>query len=384
VLQAEVLVVGAGPAGATAALNLAPTRSVILAERQPETAQRIGESVPPVVGRLLADMGLLESFLEEGHAPCYGNRSVWGGDLPAETDFLRDPDGHGWHLNRARFEAWLRQAAVARGATLLAPAAVKDVKQVERAGGRWRVLFATPTGPETVEADVLIDAGGRSASLASRLGARRRILDRLVCGWLYGRAETRGRGCGLTYIEAAENGWWYTAPLPGDRRVLAFHTDADLPSARVARDRDTLLACAHTHHELSAVLGESGFMADDESGFTAAHSALLEPCAGPSWIAAGDAALSFDPLSSQGLLNALFTGLASAETADRHLRGFRDAFDEYTQTIDGICKAYVSHLKSWYQTETRWPNSPFWRRRHAKKFATGESRQLFKVSSLLC
>jgi flavin-dependent dehydrogenase len=120
------------------------------------------------------------------------------------------------------------------------------------------------------------------------------------------------------------------------------------------------------------VLGESGFVADAESGFTAAHSALLEPCVGPAWIAAGDAALSFDPLSSQGLLNALFTGLASAETADRHLNGFRDAFDEYMQTIDGICKAYLSHLKSWYQTETRWPNSAFWRRRNAKKFATGE------------
>ena len=45
-----------------------------------------------------------------------------------------------------------------------------------------------------------------------------------------------GRGSGLTVVEAVEDGWWYTAPLPDGRRVLAFFTDADLPAARIAYD----------------------------------------------------------------------------------------------------------------------------------------------------
>src|SRR6266403_2195707 len=75
---------------------------------------------------------------------------------------------------------------------------------------------------------------GRAAPLARRLGAKRHVTDRLVCSWVHGRARSSGRGVGLTTVEAISDGWWYTAPLPEERRVLAFLTDADLPAARIA------------------------------------------------------------------------------------------------------------------------------------------------------
>ena len=73
----DVVVIGAGPAGAVAALNLAPTRHVVLVERRVDGLQRTGEALPPVARRLFADMGLLTEFLAEDHLPCYGNRSVY-------------------------------------------------------------------------------------------------------------------------------------------------------------------------------------------------------------------------------------------------------------------------------------------------------------------
>jgi 2-polyprenyl-6-methoxyphenol hydroxylase-like FAD-dependent oxidoreductase len=101
VREVEVLIIGAGPAGAVTALNLARSRRVAVVERKAEAILRIGESLVPAARRLLQDMGLLESFLSQGHEPWHGKRAVWGGPVPEETDFLRDPDGHGWHLDRA-------------------------------------------------------------------------------------------------------------------------------------------------------------------------------------------------------------------------------------------------------------------------------------------
>jgi len=365
VLEAEVLIVGAGPAGATAAINLAPLRRVVLVESKTEVIPRIGESLVPAARRLFEDMGLLESFLAEGHEPWYGNRTVWGGPEPQEVDFLRDPDGHGWHLDRARFEQWLRATAIARGSELVSPA---TVDKVTHDGKRWQVLLKTAAEPRIVACDLLIDAGGRAAPLGRRLGACVQTSDRLICGWMYGRDE-RDTGRGLTYIEAAEDGWWYTAPLPGRRRVLAFHTDADLPSARVARSRSGLLAHAEAAKELSALLADVGFVAQSEGGTTAAHSAMLEPPASDGWLAVGDAAICFDPLSSQGLLNALFTSLAGAEAADRRLKGDAHSVSEYEQVIRGIGNAYRRSLDFFYGAEARWPKAPFWQRRHAPAYS---------------
>ena len=354
----DVLIVGAGPAGATAALNLAPLRSVAVVERSAAPAPRIGESLPAAARRLFRDMGLLESFLAEGHAPCYANRSVWGDPRPREIDALRDADGHGWHLDRVRFEQWLRDAAMSRGAEIIVPA---TVERIERRGDGWRVDVVHGSEVMTIDATMIIDAAGRAAPIARRLGAQTRVDDRLVCTWVYGRDEGNG-GRGVTYVEATEDGWWYTAPIPHGRRILAFHTDADLAAPR---DRDALVARAKSSKELAALLNASGFVAEETAGFTAAHSATLDPCAGPNFLAAGDSALAFDPLSSQGLLNALFTGLAAAEAADSHLRGDIAALPRYRETIAGIAAAYRQHLALFYAEEQRWPDAPFWKRRHA-------------------
>ena len=358
-IRADVLIFGAGPAGAVAALNLAPTWRVILVERKAQAVRRIGEALPPAARRLLTDMGLFDAFLAEGHVPCYGNRAVWGNADPVEADFTRDPDGPGWHLDRARFDGWLRRAAIACGARILTPARLVTIQRI---GEGWRAQLATVRGQVDVAAGFAIDAGGRAAPLARRLGAQRRATDRLVCGWVHGWARRIGRGAGLTTVEAVENGWFYTAPLPEERRVLAFLTDADLPAAAIARNSARLVESVTATREIRAVLAESKFVPID-GGFTAAHSSVLEPCVAEGWLAAGDASLSFDPLSAQGLLHALFTGLAAAEAADACLSGDGEAVSRYRQLMDGIQRAYYEHLDLCYASEIRWPSSPFWKRR---------------------
>jgi len=200
------------------------------------------------------------------------------------------------------------------------------------------------------------------SSVAKGLGARRIAGDRLVCGWMHGHDQT-GRQSGITHIEAERDGWRYTAPLTGNLRVVTFHTDSDLDAASVAAG-PTLLQRTSDLDLIARVLSGSGFTPDRTVGFCAAHSAVLTPSTDDGWLAVGDAALGFDPLSSQGLFNALYTGLAGAEAADRALDDDAEALPGYQQQIASIKTAYRTHLTAWYGLERRWPDSPFWRRRH--------------------
>ncbi len=368
-IEADAVVIGAGPAGAAFALNLAPLRRVLVLDRQDAPAVRIGESLAPAARRLLADMGLWDAFLAEGHAPCHGGRSVWGGPDPVLSDSLRDLDGPGWHLDRGRFDGWLRRVAVSRGAALLVPARLKAVSPANpgaSAGRRdgWLLEVEAAGRRIPVRTRLLVDAGGRGSPLARRLGARRTVSDRLVCGWLHGR-DAPGPRPGLTRIEAEPDGWWYSAPLPEGRRVVAFHTDADLPAAADARDADALMRRLAGRPFLSEAMRAGGFEPAGAAGFCAAHSTTLSPGSGEGWLAVGDAALGFDPLSSQGILNALYTGLAAAEAADRHLSGDAGALPGYGAGLLPVRDAYRSHLRAWYGLERRWADRPFWSRRLA-------------------
>ena len=313
-------------------------------------------------------MGLWDDFLLQGHAACYGNRSLWNG-VAADHDFLRDPDGQGWHLDRAQFESWLQAHAVHRGAALLSSTTLDSVTAIRNG---WQLTLETANGGTEVQAEVLIDASGRAATIGKQLGARRRHHDPLVCLWLYGH-DQHSAVDSRSQIEAVEHGGWYTASLPGQRRVLAFHTDSDLPNpaiARALRSPAALLEAAKGTIKISAQLDAAGFVADADIVTTAAHSATLQPASGDRWCAAGDAAISFDPLSSQGLFNATYTGLAAALACDRRLRGERIAFDDYSHDLRRIETAYLQHLEFWYRQEKRWPDSAFWQRRCKVTYVT--------------
>ena len=364
-IDAEVFILGAGVAGSCAALNLAPLHRTVVVDRATHPRGRLVESLPSAAGQVLADMGLLQAFLAEDHDRWQVRRSIWGGPHVAEEDLLRDPDGLGWQLDRPRFGEWLRSVALARGTTVVAPARLETVEGGHDVG--WRVRLITPAGPMEVLAGVLVDAAGRSAPLGARLGARRRRSDRLVCGWIEGidrrEADSAARRS-ETYLEAASEGWWYSAAVRRGR-LLAFYTDADLPFAPLAADPAQLLGAARHHTTgLGDLLAEVGFEPQPAHGFTAAHSATLSPCFGGGWLAAGDAAISFDPVSSQGLLTALVTGLAAAEAAHRHLAGVTDPAADYARMVATLAHRYRDNLRDCYAAETRWPSSPFWARRH--------------------
>jgi flavin-dependent dehydrogenase len=93
----------------------------------------------------------------------------------------------------------------------------------------------------------------------------------------------------------------------------------------------------------------------------ACGSQRLDVAAGADWIAAGDAASRFDPLSSQGITKALRSGVfASYAVADLLTRGDSRGIRRYQRFIRSEFDSYLRTRAQVYAQEQRWPQSEFW------------------------
>lgn len=344
----DAAVLGGGPAGAAAAIALARAgvRTVVV-HRDEGEGFRVGEGLPPTARPLLRDLGVIDRFDAGGHLPSYGNESAWGSPALMSTDFIRHRHGYGWHLDRPAFDAMLRDAAACNGADIIA---CERVATAERDDHGWTITLA---GADKIRARFVIDATGRSSWLARRAGAVR-VDDDALMAYVAVIETTRDDTDSLTLIEATESGWWYTALLPHGRRVVVFHTDADL------LDRDFASLLRETKH----IRGRSGIV-DSAPFVRRANGARLNRFFGDGWAAAGDAAVSFDPLSSQGIMTALYCGLRVGDAAAAALGGDRTALDAYAATLEAIHTAHRRQHETVYAAERRWRDRPFWRRRAA-------------------
>ena len=334
---------------------------------------RIGEGLPSAARLLLSKLGVWQDFQHQGHLPCFAHESTWGSDRPQRKDLIRDPNGHGWHLDRLAFDRGLRVAAVDRGARLWCPAKLLGLKP--RDGG-WRLEVRSGAGRgggqvKELDCHFLVDATGRVGRVASALGVERARDDELVgvhalFRQAAGEAEDRDA---TTRIEASPDGWWYSALLPGHRRVVAYFTDiqgTDIQgseSYRVSEGDGFDRLLARSQH-LAPWLEARVYRRVGEPRSAPSHSARLERVVGSNWLAVGDAATAFDPLSSQGIYAALHHGIIAAEAIDAALDGRPAALDGYRHRVEKVYRAYLDHRNRYYAMEQRWSQRPFWRRRH--------------------
>lgn len=351
----DVAIIGAGTAGCAAALALAGQCEVALFDRLAEPEERIGETLPAAARRVLETLGAAAVLDSPAHAQVFVRRSRWGSSKVQELDSMADLDGPSWRLDRSAFERDLRLAVAQRGITLHAPARVS----VGAVGDGWEMQTADRP---PIHARFLIDATGRSSRIAASLGARRSTTDRLACVWqLAPMASEQG---GVTYVEACEEGWWYSTPLPTGMRVLAFHSDADLdPIPDLARNGVVSFAARFPH--LLGEIADADWASASPVRLCAAHGARLDRFGGANWLAIGDAATAFDPLSSQGLFHALYSGMRGGQTALSALAGEAAAISQYSEELENVWQAYRGHCHYFYGVERRWPEAPFWSRRQA-------------------
>ncbi len=350
---------GAGPAGAATALTLARAGiQTVLLDAADETIWKIGEGLPPLARLTLHRLGVWERFATDGHLASHGNRSAWGTSQLAERNFLFEPYGPGWHLDRQRFDASLRTAALEAGA-LPCAARVNDARLLST--GVWQLEL---TAQPTIRARYVVDATGRASWFARKQGARRLNSDGLVAVAALLTPATQGTDRdSMTMIEAVADGWWYAALLASGQLVMVFLSDGDLPATKAARtSAGWLRLLAHTEH-LSRRVAAHGYCFTGEPRIASANSSRLDQVTGTQWLAVGDAAAAYDPLSSQGMLAALEAGERAGAALAARWQGETEAFASYARSVDEHWQHYLASLRFYYGQEARWPDAPFWQRR---------------------
>jgi flavin-dependent dehydrogenase len=277
---ADILVAGAGPAGATIARLLAKRgRRVTLVDPAMPSVDRL-EIVAPSGNPVIEALGLAPLLRRTAIArPCLGIRRRWGAAETEIDDFFRRPGGLGFAIDRMKFDDALRAAAVDAGVTVVAGRVVA----ARRHAGEMAAEIASASGRFAIAAGLLIDATGRPAAVARRMGARRLPGEALIAERRQiDRSHTHCAEPGWLDVKGRANGWSYRIAGPDGRRESWAVYRPATRGRRYSRLR------------------------------VEASSMLLSRAAGEGWIAVGDAASSFDPITSQGLVNALSSALVAA------------------------------------------------------------------------
>jgi flavin-dependent dehydrogenase len=331
-------VVGGGPAGSVVSLRLARSGwRVALFEATEFEDPRYGETLPPEINPMLRDLGLWDAFQSLSPTETPGIISAWGSAVPQEQDFLRNPNGCGWHVDRNRFDEMLCRKAADAGAELF----LKN-----------RAL------PREVKADFLVDASGRNG-LRVESGYSRDGDDALIAIVLHvrhgGAGFSRAPRDMRTGIESAPSGWWYTARLCDETIVMFFADPAEYTNVGISLGEqlaDAPLTRSRLEH--GSIL---------RSRIVRVSSSCRKEIFGADWMAVGDSASSFDPLSGRGVFKALRQGVVAANALDAKLRGNSQPMSEYASLVRREFDAYARQRHQFYAAERRWLDRPFWRGR---------------------
>ncbi len=290
--SAEVVVVGAGPAGCAAALRLAALdHRVTLIERGGPGRPAAVESAPATLLPLLASLGLQRAVEAAGFLRSNGAWVQWAGG----PQRVSEPQP-GYQIERQRFDALLRDAVREAGVQWISAGARAPLRQPD---GRFAVPLHDGRSPT---ADGMVWATGRSGHADA--GER-------PCAALVGRWSGDGQPVGSdSRVQAGPEAWAWAAPQADGGCTAAVFVDAQRLAGQAAAARERLYREVLAGFELLTPMlrgrVETAVRVADATPRRAAQP--IEP----NLVRAGEAAFSLDPLSSQGIAAAMRSGVQAA------------------------------------------------------------------------
>lgn len=311
----DVAVIGAGPAGATAARLLAEWgHSVAILSR---TAGRhsLAESLPPSIRKILGHVGILRRVERAGFLPATGNTAWWGEPGGRSEDF---GGATGYQVCRRDFDLLLLDAARTSGAGLHAGVTVRRVDLENKDGAVVEYLKDNGTGAR-LRARFVLDCSGRAGVIARRFRVKNERLTTVALSGVW-RSDGGFRDFDPrhTLVEAYADGWAWSVPLSRELRHVAVMVDprprGGAAGGSAARYRAELAQTAHFSRLVDGAVLRDAPWACDASVYGA------RAFGGARFLLVGDAGSFLDPMSSFGVKKALASAWMAAVVANTSLR----------------------------------------------------------------
>ncbi len=352
----DVAVIGAGPAGLSVAIALAKAGYRIgIFDRDRGKRRRSGEVLSAKARLSMEALGIWKHFNDLCPLQPQGQVALWGERRTYEMPDLFHTYGTSWHVDRELFDNMMRKAARHAGAVGFRVCGLKDIARV---GDRWHLRFH---GGSKAAAHFVVDATGRSRVFARKAGAvciRDDDLIGLLCS-----LPTTDIGQSRLLIESAPHGWWSAIPLQDGRTVVAFMTDPDTARLHDLMYPTGWLGCLERTSLVKHLVSYSGEC--PKPSVLLATSGHIVPSKETSWIAVGDAAASYDPLTGSGVTHSMHDGLRAAEAIAALFNGNRRELKWHKKAQQLRYQRYLSERRDYYRQEQRWLASSFWQKRHA-------------------
>ena len=351
----DVLVIGGGPAGSTAAALLATQgRRVLVLEQDEFPRYHVGESLIPHCYFPLERLGLIEamnrSHFTRKYSVQFAGRS---GRMSAPFYFSehRDhPSSMSWQVVRSEFDQMLLDHARDRGAEVrIGWRAQQFMRDAD--GAICGVQALSPAGESvTLSAPLTLDASGRSGLAMSRLGWRvpdRKLQKMAIWTYVKGAMRDPGRDEGATTVAyVPEKGWFWYIPLPDDMVSVGVVAGTDY-LFRDGRDPERIIDRELQVNPWIAAHVATGTR-QGAAHKTSDFSYRAKHCATDGLVLVGDAFAFLDPVFSSGVFLALHSGCLAADAADAALTAGDTGAAAFTDYGEQFCYAIEAMRKLVY------------------------------------
>lgn len=317
---------------------------VVVIDRRKRSANsklpKVGESLPPDARKLLNQLGIWQEFQEGPHLPCFGNISYWGSERANIHDYMQHPHGHGWHLDRRAFEGLLEKRAIELGCEIRHEISLQSVREIK---GSWVVDL----GKQTEEFDFVIDASGRQSSFAKTQGVQRVSEESQVALVAFLEAD-EALTSGMNLVESGPNGWWYSASIPERRLSTVFMCHSNQKPLEHWCEPEGWMELVDETAHTGKRIKEGGFRLAGRPRLVRADSGILEKMNGSSWLAVGDAAMSYDPIAAHGITMAMVSARDAASAIIAKVEGDSKAMNRYDSKLRESYGEYLKRRKVLY------------------------------------